>query len=178
MADKRRPLLNRYPVTPNYLAARADAIAFEATEIKKMVPQDNEVYGLVIDLPMGPNLLSTLVCYANGAANIYYNNGGSLLGTSMKYRPVAHAARLLVLSAENCLADAEKVNSYDLPMGRMHYVYFLTKKGFIYRTVITPNNFNEEDKGRKLLFHLYQNVLAEIRIAQLKEEGEKGKGNS
>lgn len=179
MAERRRRSpLNRYPVTQKYLEARAGAISFAATDIKKMTAPESQVYGLVIDIPMGPNLLSTLVCYANGSANLFYNNGGSLVGASTKYRTVAHAARTLVLSAENCLSASEKVNSYDLPVGRVHHVYFLTKRGFIYRTIITPGNFTESDKGSKLLFHLYQNVLAEIRMAQLKEESQAGGGNS
>ena len=73
MAGKRRSPLNRYPVTQKYLEARAGAI-FSATDIKMTAPE-SQVYGLVIDIPMGPNLLSTLVCYANGSANLFYNNG-------------------------------------------------------------------------------------------------------
>ena len=178
MAERKRSPLNRYPVTQKYLEARAGAISFAATDIKKMTAPESQVYGLVIDIPMGPNLLSTLVCYANGSANLFYNNGSALVGAATKFRSVAHAARTLVLSAENCLAVAEKVNSYDLPVGRVHYVYFLTKRGFIYKTEITPGNFNENDKGKKLLFHLYQNVMAEIRAAQLKEEKKNRESNS
>jgi hypothetical protein len=172
MAGKRRSPLDRYTVCEQYISTRARAFTFTATDIKKMMKPEAQVYGVIADIPMGPNLLATLVCYVNGAANLYFNMGGSVSGMSMKYRPVAHAARTLVLSSEQCLPICEKTTSYDLPMGRDHHVYLLTKKG-LYKTVITPTAVNENDRMRKLLFYLYQNVMAEIRTAQMKEASNK-----
>ena len=41
-----------------------------------MINDQNSVYGMVIDMPINPVTLSTLVVYINGAANVYFNNGG------------------------------------------------------------------------------------------------------
>ena len=73
--------VDRYPVTQKYLMTRNQALNFPIDFFKGNF-RKNDVYGVVIDLPMPNNVLSTMVCFINGAANLYFNNGGEYTGAA------------------------------------------------------------------------------------------------
>ena len=77
MAQKKEHVQTHYLPTESYLATRAAALHFPAKQFADMINDQNSVYGMVIDMPINPVTLSTLVVYINGAANVYFNNGGS-----------------------------------------------------------------------------------------------------
>ena len=62
----------RYSVTQKYLMTRGQAINFPADFFKANFKK-NDVFGVVIDIPMSPEVLTTMVCFINGAANLYFN---------------------------------------------------------------------------------------------------------
>ena len=99
---------DRYPVTQKYLMTRGQALNFPANFFKANFKKD-DVYGVVIDIPMPNNVLTTMVCFINGAANLYFNNGGEYTGASTKYKSVVQAARNLVLNATPLKAQAKLV---------------------------------------------------------------------
>ena len=117
---------DRYPVTQKYLMTRGQALNFPANFFKANFKKD-DVYGVVIDIPMPNNVLTTMVCFINGAANLYFNNGGEYTGASQKYRNLVQAAHNLVANAGQLIPKAEKVNQFDLPIGRTNNVFLLTK---------------------------------------------------
>jgi hypothetical protein len=143
----------------------------------QFMKEDSKVYGVVVDMPLAPKVLGSLVCFVNGAANLYFNMGGGVVGPSQRYRAVAHAARTLVLSAEQALPICEKVKGFDLPVGKFHYVYLLTRNG-VYRTSIIPEELTENDTMKRMLFFCYQSVMSEIRTAQLKDEAIKSRNTN
>ena len=71
---KKRSILDRYTASQKYIVSRGKALTFPASPFKKELKND-EVYGAVIDMPMSPTVLSTLVCFVNGAANLYFSLG-------------------------------------------------------------------------------------------------------
>ena len=121
---------------------------------------------------MSPEILATMVCFVNGAANLYFNNGGEYSGAAQKYRNLVQASRTLVTNINPLLKKAEKVTAFDLPVGRTHNIYLLTKGG-IYKTEIKPGIIPAEETELRTAYVLYQRVLNELRNCQLKDEAAK-----
>ncbi len=168
-------MTDRYNVTQKYLMTRGQAINFPAQYFSnngKMKKDD--VFGVVIDIPMSSEVLTTMVCFINGAANVYFNNGGEYTGASQKYRNLVQAAHTLVANAGQILTKCEKTKSYDLPKGRTNNIFLLTKGG-VYRTEIKAGLIPEEEQELRTFYVLYQRVLSEIRNCQLKDEADRRK---
>ncbi|MFR1994884.1 hypothetical protein [Ruminococcus sp.] len=87
---------------------RSAALHFPAKQFNGMLPSKDSVYGMVIDMPMDPRTVATLVVYINGAANLYFNNGGSYTGASQRYQSLVQASRLLVINGTRILPEAKK----------------------------------------------------------------------
>ena len=115
-----------------------------------------------------------MVCFINGAANLYFNNGGEYSGASQKYRNLVQAARIMVLNAKEVLPKCEKTKVYDLPKGRVHNIFLLTKSG-IYKTTLNPLAVPADQPELRTFFALYQRVLGELRNCQLKDDAERRK---
>ena len=164
---------DRYNVTQKYLMTRGQAINFPAeyfatfSKLKK-----NDVFGVVIDIPMSADILTTMVCFINGAANIYFNNGGEYTGASQKYRNLVQAAHTLVANAGQLLPKCTKTKSYDLPKGRTNNIFLLTKGG-VYKTELKSGLIPETEPELRTFYVLYQRVLSEIRSCQLKDEADR-----
>jgi ATP adenylyltransferase/5',5'''-P-1,P-4-tetraphosphate phosphorylase II len=160
----------RYSVTQKYLMTRGQAINFPPNYFNVNLKKD-DVYGVVVDIPMSPQILATMVCFVNGAANLYFNNGGEYTGASQKYRNLVQASRTLVTNINPLLKKCEKVKAYDLPTGRTHNLFLLTKGG-IYKIAIKPGIIPEDQQELRTAYVLYQRVLNELRNCQLKDAAE------
>lgn len=166
-----RPMSDRYPVTQKYLMTRGKAITFPSNFFKGNFKKD-DVYGVVIDIPMSSQILTTMVCFINGAANLYFNNGGEYSGASQKYRNLVQVTHALVANAGQLLPKSQKVKGYDLPTGRTHFIYLLTKGG-IYKCELQAGFIPETEPEKRSFYMLYQRVLGELRNCQLKDDAEK-----
>lgn len=157
----------RYIITQKYLMTRGQAITFPA---KLFDPdfKNEDVYGVVIDIPMTPEVLTTMVCFVNGAANLYFNNGGEYTGASQKYRSVVQAAHTLVKNVGQILPKCERTKAFDIPHTRAHNIFILTRKG-IFKTELQPGYIPETEPEMRTVYVLYQRVLNELRSAQLKD---------
>lgn len=174
MAQKKNPVQTHYLVTESYLMTRGAALHFPAKQFSDMITDEHSVYGMVIDIPIDPRTLSTLVVYINGAANLYFNNGGSYTGASQRYQTVVQAGRLLVANAPRILTESEKTDKFPLPTGQPHNIYLLTKGG-IYEKTVLPTAIKEESADMQAVYFLYQQVMRELRSAQLKDRAAQAK---
>ncbi|MCM1007399.1 MAG: hypothetical protein NC485_05590 [Ruminococcus flavefaciens] len=161
----------RYSVTQKYLMTRGQAINFPV-EFFKTNFKKNDVFGVVIDIPMSPEILTTMVCFINGAANLYFNNGGEYTGAAQKYRNLVQASHTLVANAGQLLPKCEKTTKFDLPTDRTHNIFLLTKGG-IYKTTLPSGRIPEEEVEKRTIYVLYQRVLDELRNCQLKDGAER-----
>lgn len=177
MAVVRRSPLDPYPVTPKYLQTRNSALHIPPAQFSNMKFKSDEVYGVVIDVPMGPAIMVTMVCFINGAANLYFNNGGEYTGASTKYKSVVQAARNLVVNATPLKAKAKRTSSFPLPTGSTHFVYLMTKKG-VFKTEITPGRIGEDEKEKRVVYYLYQQMMGALRMAQLRDAGNLPEGGN
>ncbi len=169
----KRPF-ERYDVCEPYLITRIKALRMPPAAIGVKLTSDQQVYCTVIDMPMGPNLLGTLVCLPNGTANIYFNNGATITNLSVNHPTLVQAARTLIASAGQALPVCQRTSVFDLPLNSSsHFVHLMTRKG-VYKTVIDPMTVGQEgDKMKIFLLHLYQKVMNEIRDAQTKDQQKK-----
>lgn len=180
MATVRRSPLDPYPVTPKYLQTRNSALHIPPRQFANIKFAPDEVYGVVIDIPMGPSVLATMVCFINGAANLYFNSGAEYTGASTKYKSVVQAARNLVLNSTPLKAQAKRTSQYPLPVGGVHFVYLMTKRG-TFKTEIDPRRLGPDDKEKRIVYYLYQQMMGALREAQLRDaqnfpEGGKSNG--
>lgn len=168
MAVIRRSPLDPYPVTAKYLSTRNSALHIPPAQFRNIKFKTDDVYGVVIDIPMGPTILATMVCFINGAANLYFNNGSEYTGASTKYKAVVQAARNLVVNATPLRTQAKKTSQYPLPVAGKHFVYLMTKKGN-YTVEIDPGTVQTAEKEKRVVYYLYQQVMGALRIAQMRD---------
>lgn len=122
---KKRSILDRYTASQKYIVSRGKALTFPASPFKKELKND-EVYGAVIDMPMSPTVLSTLVCFVNGAANLYFNLGGEYVNAAARYRGVAQASFDFIKNATACLDCCEKLqNLICQQLAKILYIFLL-----------------------------------------------------
>jgi hypothetical protein len=169
MAIRRTTGLDRYAVCESYLMNRIRGLSVTPMAVGVKCNADNQVYGAVIDMPMGQDLLTTLVVSMNGTANLFFNTGGGVLGLGQKYSQVSSAVLSFLVSAGQALPSCTKTREYDLPTKRDHYIYLLTRRG-VYKMVLDPKEMAKEtDKSKRFIFTLYQRVLNELQNAQRKD---------
>lgn len=164
---KIRSKLDRYTISQKYIVSRGQALKFPVDPFKKDLGS-NEVYGAVVDITMSPTVLATLACYINGSANIYFNLGGEYINSAARYRGVAQASYDFIRVASECLDCCKKTTQFDMPILGKHYVYLLTRKG-TFMTEITPDAIAKEEESKRKLYNMYQRVMAQLRIAQIKD---------
>lgn len=169
MADKEKnPFGRRIPVSRPFLTTRLSALRVPASHFTQYMTEST-VYGVVVDMPMGGNVITTLACYINGAANLYFSNGGDYSGAAQRYPGVVQATRLFVNFAPKMLTEGmAKTDSLELPATSYHYAYILTTGG-IYRLALDHSAANKDPQERAFM-SLYQRVMGELRAAQMKDE--------
>lgn len=165
---KNRSILERYTVSQKYIVSRGKALTFPPAPFKHELKPD-EVYGAVIDMPMSPTVMATLVCFINGSANLYFNLGGEYINAAARYRGVAQASFDFIRLSSECLDCCTKTTKFDMPTAGKNFVYFLTKNG-VYTTTIVPGTIAKEDESKRKIFNMYQRVMSQLRIAQMKDQ--------
>ncbi|MCQ2434524.1 MAG: hypothetical protein MJ062_04740 [Oscillospiraceae bacterium] len=163
--------ISRAPVAKNYLVTRNQALRISPSNFTQFMTK-NTIYGVIIDMPMAANFITTMACFVNGAANLYFSNGNDYSGAAQRYPGVVQATRVFVSNIANYLDDAQKVTSYPLPAGRTHFVYILTTGG-VYKLELDSTSANQDQKQR-ILMNLYQRVMNELHQAQMKDKAANG----
>ncbi len=161
------PFARPVAVCKEYLLTRNQALNLSASNFTQFMTKST-VYGVVVDMPMGTDLITSLACYINGAANLYFSKGGDYSGAAQRYSSVAQAARVFVTHAADYVEGLQTTTSQELPSGRVHFAYILSTKGK-YRLELIPLSTNT-DQSQRIFMNLYQHVMGELRNAQLKDK--------
>ncbi len=167
MANQNPSFQKRVPVSKPYLVTRNQALRLSPSNFTQFMKQST-VYGVVVDMPMAPTVMTTLACYVNGAANLYFSNGNDYSGAAQRYPGVVQATRNFVTNAMRFVTEENRVNTLELPNSRSHYAYILTTNG-IHRLEINPLLGHQTPEERAFL-NLYQRVMGELHSAQLKDK--------
>ena len=166
MANANQSFYRRVPVSKPYLVTRNQALRLSPSNFTQYM-KESTIYGVIVDMPMSPTVITTLACYINGAANLYFSNGEDYSGAAQRYPAVVQAARMFVSNAARFVSDDNRVANFELPNSRAHYVYLLTTKG-VHRVSVNPIPGQQTPEERVLLA-MYQRVMAELRSAQMKD---------
>lgn len=167
MAEKNQGFLRRVPVSKPYLLTRNQAMRLSASNFTQFMTKST-VYGVIIDMPMSPTVITTLACYVNGAANLYFSNGSDYSGAAQRYPGVVQATRVFVNSAAHYVNDENRIETLELPNSRNHFAYILTTNG-IHRLEISTM-MTQQTPEERAFFTLYQRVMSELRGAQMKDQ--------
>ena len=167
MANNNPSFFKRIPVSKPYLVTRNQALRLSPSNFTQFMAQST-VYGVVVDMPMAPTVMTTLACYINGAANLYFSNGNDYSGAAQRYPGVVQATRTFVTNAARFVTEENRVKTLELPNSRAHYAYILTTNG-IHRLEINPIQGQQTPEERAFL-SLYQRVMGELHSAQLKDK--------
>ncbi len=168
MAVVRRSPLDPYPVVPKYLQTRNTAFHIAPSQFTKIKIKNDEVYGVVVDMPLGPLVLGTLVCFINGAANLYYNHGEEYTGAAMKYKNVVQTARNLVGAGNRIKSFGTRTSAFPLPV-TTYKVYLLTKRG-VYGLDLDLQHLKNADKELRAFNYFIQNTMQALRTAQMHDK--------
>ncbi len=167
MANSNPNFLKRVPVSKPYLVTRNQALRLSPSNFTQFMTE-NTVYGVVVDIPMAPTVITTLACYINGASNLYFSNGKDYSGAAQRYPSLVQAARIFVNNAAHYVRDDNRAKTLELPNSRTHYAYILTTKG-IHRLEINPIA-GQQTTEERIFLNLYQRVMGELHNAQLKDQ--------
>ncbi|MBR3044742.1 MAG: hypothetical protein IKI45_09685 [Oscillospiraceae bacterium] len=167
MANKNPSFNKRVPVSKPYLVTRNQALRLSPSNFTQFM-KESTVYGVIVDMPMAPTVITTLACYINGAANLYFSNGNDYSGAAQRYPGVVQATRIFVTNAARFVTEENRARTLELPNSRSHYAYILTTKG-IHRIEINPLQGQQTPAERAFLL-MYQRVMGELHTAQLKDK--------
>ena len=167
MANNNPSFMKRVPVSKPYLVTRNQALRLSPSNFTQFMTEST-IYGVVVDMPMAPTVITTLACYINGAANLYFSNGADYSGAAQRYPGVVQAARMFVSNAAHYVKPENKVSTLELPNSRAHYAYLLTTKG-VYRLEINPLQ-GQQTPEEHVFLAMYQRVMSELRAAQMKDK--------
>ena len=159
--------VRKMPVSKPYLVTRHQALHLSPSNFTQFMTQST-VYGVVVDMPMARNITTTLACYINGAANLYFSPGGDYSGAAQRYPSVVQTARAFVSAAANYIENTPKAATLELPSAGVHYAYILSTGG-IYRLELHPFDAQRSERDR-VFIALYQRVMNELRGAQMKDK--------
>jgi hypothetical protein len=154
VATAKEPM--NYAPAEMYTKLRGQALAATA----KSLGVTDEVHGVLMETGY-PEAVITLVAMADGAASLYFSNGGGIIGAG-EHKGPAVAARSLITFAAHNLKGMVPTDSTPLPAPGRTRFYALTSRG------ILTAEASEEDLGENRhalspLFYAAHELITEMR---------------
>lgn len=158
-----------YELAEIYTDMRQQVLELNAEKIGEL--KDKPVWAVLMETGY-PEAAVTLVAVADGAASLYFSNGGGIIGAG-EHANVRPASLGLVTMAEGFLPQMKKVEKFPVPKPGMTYFYVVTPKGIFTYTAKEDDLGEERDKLSKL-FHQGHELIGQMRIAEQKRQAEQG----
>ncbi|HEV8583222.1 MAG TPA: hypothetical protein VGX68_29490 [Thermoanaerobaculia bacterium] len=155
-----------------YMDMRREALATTPQNLGRE-PKGTEPYGLLMEMAIHISAM-TLVSFADGDANVYYKNGGGMVGGS-SHESVRKAAKAFVALAARALPKMTKMTKtadYPLPGIEKVRFYVLTPQG-VFTTETNRQALSNPRSELGALFYAGQEVVSEMRQVQEQKQGEK-----
>jgi acyl carrier protein len=154
-----------YQVAGIYTSMRGMVLNLDAGQIGEL--KDKPVWAVLMETGY-PEAAATLVAVADGAASLYFSNGGGIIGAGEhdNVRPVSLG---FVKMAEGYLAGMKKVEGFPMVTPGNTTFYVVTPQGVFTYTA------KEEDLGEKRdrlskLFYQGHELITRMRLAEEKRE--------
>jgi len=152
-----------------YHDLRSQALNLKLSQIQTAIKPGYEcpVYGAVIDMVFG-EATATMIFMLDGAASLYYSNGGGIIGVGEHYPEVREEGFNLLANMVQLLEFFEITKDFSLPTDDSAcFAFFLTEDG-VYKTAFHMDRHDEGDMYNFINYYI-QNLLTSIRVNTQKD---------
>jgi hypothetical protein len=139
-----------------YTKLRGQALSFTA----KTLPATDGVHGVLMETGY-PEAVVTLVAMGDGAASLYFSNGGGIIGTGEHDGPKVAARSLIALAAHNLIGFVPTTATPLPTPGRTRF-YVLTDRGIL-TAEASEDDLGENRHPLSTLFYSAQELITEMR---------------
>ncbi len=159
-----------FEVIPIYLDMRDLALKLDDREIPDL--KNKRVFVVLMETGF-PDAAYTLVAAGDGAASLYFSNGGGIIGAG-EHANVRPESLKLVKMAEAVLKHMKKVDQYPIVKPGNTSFYVVTSEGVFTYTAKEEELGEGRDKNFSALFHQGHSLITQMRIAEENRKAEQG----
>ncbi|MCC5806901.1 MAG: hypothetical protein JJU00_11295 [Opitutales bacterium] len=156
-----------YDLVEIYTSMRQQVLELDDEKIGEL--KEKPVWAVLMETGY-PDAAATLVAVADGAASLYFSNGGGIIGAG-EHANVRPASLRLIKMAEGFLGEMRRVETFPVPKPGHTNFYVVTPKGVFTYTAKEDDLGKERDKLSKL-FHQGHELIGQMRIAEQNRQAE------
>lgn len=149
----------RYKTEEIYDGLRPQILALAPDQLG--VTAEEPILGVLMETGY-PEAVATLVSVLDGAASLYFSNGGGIIGGGENPRPNA-ASKKLVRTAASFLKKMVKTMETPLPKEGHTRFYLITPSG-LYTVEEKENDLGKGRSELSPLFHTAHELISELRV--------------
>jgi hypothetical protein len=157
-----------FEVAPIYKDTRSLALKLNDKEVPDL--KGKRVFAVLMESGF-PEAAYTLVAAGDGAASLYFSNGGGLIGAG-EHANVRPESLKVVKMAEDCLKHMKKVDEFPIVKPGSTTFYIVTADGVFSYTAREDDLGEKRDKNLSDLFHQCHALITQMRIADEKRQAE------
>ncbi|MEM9479497.1 MAG: hypothetical protein AAGA58_07580 [Verrucomicrobiota bacterium] len=157
-----------YEVAEIYTDMREQVLKLNEKEMPRL--KGKPVWAVLMETGF-PEAAYTLVAAADGAASLYFSNGGGIVGAG-EHEKVRPASLKMVKMAEDYLKHMKKVDKFPVVQPGKTTFYVVTPKGIFAYSAETDDLGEERDKKLSPLFYQGHELIRKIRMAEEKRQAE------
>ena len=153
-----------------YVSLREQVLRLTAEQVRfSPTPENPKVLAVVMETGY-PEAVATLASVTDGAASLYFSNGGGIIGAGENEAPKV-ASKELVRAAEQFVKDCKQTAEFPLPTKSYTRFYLVTVDG-VFTAEVLENDLGNNRHKLSPLFHKAQNLITTVRLTE--EEKQKG----
>lgn len=143
----------------SYLEDRLSFFDIKSSDFNKRIT--GKALAAIIDVQQ-EDFMMTLICIADGTADIYCSNGNKNIGLSKDFKNLKTASKALLSTARKIKRSATLIenDNYNVDFND-HCIYIVEDEG-VYKRDLVFSYDNENNNDNKLICLKYTQVLTEI----------------
>ncbi|MDP6633698.1 MAG: ribosomal protein L7/L12 [Phycisphaerae bacterium] len=153
-------LESNYEAAEVYTRLRNQALQLEPGAIGLSNTDQSDVIAVLMETGY-PEAVATLVAIADGAASLYFSNGGGIVGAG-EYEPVRQASKTFIKFSQGFVTQAALTEAFPLPQKGNVRVYLVTGGG-VYTFKASEDDLGGGRHACSALFHKGHELIAAIR---------------
>jgi hypothetical protein len=169
---KAEPKQAEYKPADIYVGLRNQALKLTAEQLQFSPTAENPKVLAVLMETGYPEAVATLVSIADGAASLYFSNGGGIIGAGENGAPKV-ASKELVRTAEQFVKDCKLTAEFPLPKKSFTRFFLVTIDG-VFTTEVLEDDLGNNRHKLSPLFYKAQDLITIIRLT----EDQKRKGGN
>lgn len=150
-------------IAENFLSLRNMVLSLNQEKPEGLIPTKAGSYAVIMETCY-PDYLFTLVAISDGAASVYFNNGGGIIGAGQHPEVCSQAVGLLEFAEKNKI-HLMKTNEHPLPKINFVRFYLITQDG-TYTHEALENDLGNNQSELSELFFCTHKLLTSIREAE------------